>query len=261
MKKIIISFVTGALLFGAAGVFAGQYIVSKNPFTIKLNGENINIEGYNINGSTYFKLRDISSALGSFNVDFSDNTILISNDGYEYYNNSNDSDIILKNYAKENIWKITNENNYSYSNVKFLITDVTGDEKNDLLAVGFQDDDDLGQLEVYIEENGNVKKILNDHCGGYNGGLTYPVKYKGKVYICCESYSSGTGFLKRLIKYKNYDWVTEYSSNIVFDDESGKMSGYNVNDNSVSAEEFDSFNKEIEDGTLTINDFLSRNEL
>ena len=42
------------------------------------------MEGYNINGSTYFKLRDIANTIGGFNVDFQNNTIQFSKDGYVY---------------------------------------------------------------------------------------------------------------------------------------------------------------------------------
>lgn len=77
MKKTILSFILGAMLFGSVGVFAGQYVVNPNRFPITLDGENIEIEGYNINDSTYFKLRDIASIVGGFDVDFQDDTIIL----------------------------------------------------------------------------------------------------------------------------------------------------------------------------------------
>lgn len=75
-QKFITGFILGALLFGTVGVFAGQYVATENPFPIKLNGQNVNLEGYSINDSTYFKLRDIGKEVG-FDVDFNDSTILI----------------------------------------------------------------------------------------------------------------------------------------------------------------------------------------
>lgn len=83
-KSNIVSFIAGAMIFGSVGVFAGQYIVTENPFTVQLNGSNVSMEAYNINGSTYFKLRDIADTIGGFNVDFWNNTIELSKDGYEY---------------------------------------------------------------------------------------------------------------------------------------------------------------------------------
>lgn len=78
-KSNIASFIAGAIIFGSVGVFAGQYNATDNPFPIQLNGSSVSIEGYNINGSTYFKLRDIADVVGGFWVNFYDNTIHISN--------------------------------------------------------------------------------------------------------------------------------------------------------------------------------------
>ena len=85
----IFCFVTGALIFGAAGVFAGQYIVTENSFPIQVNGSDVKITGYNIDDSTYFKLRDIADAVGGFTVNFANNTIQIAKDGYKY-----DTDVV-----------------------------------------------------------------------------------------------------------------------------------------------------------------------
>ena len=83
-KSNIACFLAGALIFGAVGVFGGQYVAPENTYPIQLNGEDVSIQGYNINDNTYFKLRDISSALGGFEVDFYNETILLSKDGYVY---------------------------------------------------------------------------------------------------------------------------------------------------------------------------------
>ena len=83
-KKCIIYFIAGAMIFGTVGAFAGQYIATENTFPVQLNGKDVAVDGYNIDGSTYFKLRDIANVIGGFDVDFSDNTIQLSKDGYEY---------------------------------------------------------------------------------------------------------------------------------------------------------------------------------
>lgn len=83
-KQIIISFLSGAVLFGSVGVFAGQYMATDNPFPVQLNGQSVSIEGYNINDNTYFKLRDIADVIGGFDVDFQNNTIQLSQNGYVY---------------------------------------------------------------------------------------------------------------------------------------------------------------------------------
>ncbi len=77
MKKFILGFITGGVICAAVTGFAVEYAVSVNPFPITVNGNDAAIEGYNINDSTYFKLRDVSAAVGGFEVGFADNTITI----------------------------------------------------------------------------------------------------------------------------------------------------------------------------------------
>ena len=91
-KEFIAGIVLGGIFFGAVGAFAGQYVATENPFPIQLNGNNVSIEGYNIDGSTYFKLRDIASTIGGFEVDFANDTILLSKDGYSYASSGNTGD-------------------------------------------------------------------------------------------------------------------------------------------------------------------------
>ena len=60
----------GALLFGGTAAYAAGIIAT--PFSemnqnITLNGQPVELTGYNINGNNYFKLRDIGQAAG-FNV-------------------------------------------------------------------------------------------------------------------------------------------------------------------------------------------------
>lgn len=75
MKKFILGTITGAILCLSISALA-NFEAIPNAFPIKLNGNDISLEGYNINGSTYFKLRDIGDKVG-FGVDFADNTINI----------------------------------------------------------------------------------------------------------------------------------------------------------------------------------------
>lgn len=83
-KNFITGIVVGGILFGSAGAFAGYYTATDNVFPIQLNGNNVNLTGYNIEGSTYFKLREIADVVGGFTVDFQDNTIQLAKDGYTY---------------------------------------------------------------------------------------------------------------------------------------------------------------------------------
>ena len=96
-KDFIAGVIVGSLLFGTAGVFAVQYVATENPFSVQLNGNNIPIKGYNIDGSTYFKLRDIADIIGSFEVGFDNNTIQLAKDGYSYSSDKGSS-FDLSNY-------------------------------------------------------------------------------------------------------------------------------------------------------------------
>ena len=82
MKKLrfISGFVLGALIFGVLGAFAAGIMAEPNPFPVFFNGEEKDIEGYNIDGSTYFKLRDIAEVTGGFEVDFKDSKIFLSSE-------------------------------------------------------------------------------------------------------------------------------------------------------------------------------------
>lgn len=76
LQGLITGVVAGAIMTGTIGVLAAQYTATDNPFPIKINGAEVKMEGYNINGNTYFKLRDIGEHIG-FDVDFKDGTIYI----------------------------------------------------------------------------------------------------------------------------------------------------------------------------------------
>ena len=123
MKLNFISgFIGGAMLFGTAGAIAAGIIANPNPFPVKLNGNDVSIEGYNINGSTYFKLRDVANAVGIFGVDFNNNTIQLSKDGYVY-----------DNTAHKNQLKFTDEINRFFTEkgiriIEFEPQDVGTDE-------------------------------------------------------------------------------------------------------------------------------------
>ncbi len=78
MKRFTLGFIIGGVICSTLTGFAVEYAVTANPFPIKVDGIEKSIEGYNINDSTYFKLRDIADAVGGFTVGFTNNTITIS---------------------------------------------------------------------------------------------------------------------------------------------------------------------------------------
>lgn len=79
MKKItsnIACFISGFIIASTVGAIAATYTATPNEFPIKVNGQDTQMEGYNIDGSTYFKLRDIGDNM-NFDVGFNNNTIYI----------------------------------------------------------------------------------------------------------------------------------------------------------------------------------------
>ena len=261
MKKFICGLIIGVIISSLVGVCAVNSIY-ENPYKIFVNCEEKQIQGYNIDDYSYFKLRDIADAVGGFDVNFSNDTIQLSKDGYVYDKDNTQVDPIseLKKYAVENIHSVTDSHiGATYTNVKFLIADVTDDGVGDLLAVGI-DENYLAYIEVYTYDNGEIVKICSEHCGGYGGGGTLPVRYNNDIFICGISYSSSTGFLKNLVKYKNNEWQTVYSSYAQYDYESGQVVGYVVNGRYVSENDYYSFNNDVETGVLTADGFFDRSE-
>lgn len=57
MKKFILGFITGSIIAAAVTGFAVEYAITGNPYPVKVNGIETAIEGYNINNSTFFKLK------------------------------------------------------------------------------------------------------------------------------------------------------------------------------------------------------------
>lgn len=173
-KQTVLSFLCGALLFGSAGVFAGQYMATDNPFPIQLNGKAVSIEGYNINDETYFKLRDIADAVGGFTVDFQNNTIQLSKDGYTYNSTplyTVDIFSFLPDYGKYN--NLTTSDYYEYNNGSAYYYEYTYDSAqvdsyiNYLKSIGYtvynQPSDisynNNGSVQVYLAANTPVIEL------------------------------------------------------------------------------------------------------
>ena len=65
MKKFILGFVLGSMIFGTA-IFAEEALrVRANPYPVLVDGSKQQIEAYNINDYTYLKLADVGKALGA----------------------------------------------------------------------------------------------------------------------------------------------------------------------------------------------------
>lgn len=63
MKKYISGLLTGIIIATSLTTFAAvQLKVVPNPYPVLVNGTKTNVQGYNINNSTYLKLSDLKSA-------------------------------------------------------------------------------------------------------------------------------------------------------------------------------------------------------
>lgn len=76
-KNFITGFVSGAIAFTMIGTVMANMSATPNTYPVKLNGNNVSIDGYNVDNYTYFKLNDIADAVGGFNADFKDDTIVL----------------------------------------------------------------------------------------------------------------------------------------------------------------------------------------
>lgn len=149
----------------------------------------------------------------------------------------------------------------TYTDIRFKLTDVSGDSQPELLAVGINSGD-IEYIEVFNYSDGIVSSILNYHCGGANGGFCYPVVYNEKHYILSESYSSATGFYQALMQYNGTKWVDVHSSYTEFDyDNSGEVTGYVINEKRVSEQEYNVHRDKIENCYMRTSDFVKSSDL
>ena len=76
--NFVIGFIIGAVIFGSTAAVAAGIVANRTTSKVFVNGTEVGVEAYNINGSNYFKLRDIGQAV-DFEViwDGASNRILI----------------------------------------------------------------------------------------------------------------------------------------------------------------------------------------
>lgn len=101
MKKYISGLLTGIIIATSFTVFAAvQLKVIPNPYPVLVNGTKANVQGYNINGSTYLKLSDLKVA--GLDAKFDKKQITINKTSAELDATKQTSDL-LKIYTFENI--------------------------------------------------------------------------------------------------------------------------------------------------------------
>jgi hypothetical protein len=75
-KQSIVMFIFGIMISSTSFVVATNIVTNPNPFPVIKDGKEVNVEGYNINGSTYLKLRDMAGLVDT-NVEFKDKIIYV----------------------------------------------------------------------------------------------------------------------------------------------------------------------------------------
>ena len=185
MKRFTLGFIIGGIICSALTGFAVEYAVTANPFPIRVDGAEKSIEGYNINDSTYFKLRDVADAVGGFTVGFTNNTITISTsqepsesistDGaitiYEGQTRDNrlakEGDIFVKADGTEIVLK------------KDEVTGVLGYGQGVAPDVGIMDEIGQGDAKFTVPLKPNTKlttdKYGNDSTGSWTAASAYEV--------------------------------------------------------------------------------------
>lgn len=137
-SELILGILLGGIIFSSVSICADDlFNISPNPFKITVNGIEKPIEGYNINGSSYFKLRDIGKQVG-FDVGFEEETILI---------NTNE-----KQQTQRNKWA-NSETYFDENGSKFLLWNKYNDIlKNTFLYIVDSNDDNY---KVELRKNDN----------------------------------------------------------------------------------------------------------
>lgn len=189
--NFIAGFLSGAVIFGAVGALAAGLVANPNPFPVQLNGNDVDIEGYNIEGSTYFKLRDIADVVGDFGVDFNNDTIQLSKDGYVY-----DNTVTQRPFVD----KITlTEDNDSWPGGATIYYDLDFDGNTDtiqLRQIRAEDPESgLNTLKTELIINGNSLVIDN----------AYKTHGCGAMFVCDIDQTDNALDIMLLMSYKSTD--------------------------------------------------------
>lgn len=97
LQGLITGVIAGIIIAVSVGVLAAQYTATDNSFPVIYNGNQVSLQGYNIDGSTYFKLRDIADVVGGFDVGFENNTITLTDNSNSNTVTSSKVDTVVSN--------------------------------------------------------------------------------------------------------------------------------------------------------------------
>jgi hypothetical protein len=130
MKKFIIGFIVGALMFSIIPVMAQEGLtVVPNPFPVLIDGEIAEVEGYNINGYTFLKLADFGKAGLTVKFNETDKQIEISSTKKavitpEPIPDKGDDVVSDKQVYEENGYKVIMDNEVEYYSWKSICDNI-----------------------------------------------------------------------------------------------------------------------------------------
>ena len=153
-KEFIIGIVLGGVVFSVTTIFANNMLnVITNPFKIKVDNVEKFIEGYNINGNSYFKLRDIGRYTG-FDVDFKENTIMI-NTQLSASLNSGDEKTIQTN--SKNDVEVINEDTIKVSeNLYYYFQFINKNKLKNIIFIPVENSNETYTLNLYDKDTNEI---------------------------------------------------------------------------------------------------------
>lgn len=200
LQGFITGIIVGTIITASIGVFAAYYTATDNSFPITYNGNRVSLQGYNIDGSTYFKLRDVADVVGGFNVGFENGTIVLTdksaspneiktNDKPINNTTGNESGIkydtsfkLDKYYSTGRWWRTTDVESFQITNTE---VSVLGDLKISYEIIGVVTGDDTCSIDVkcydkdgFVIDNGLIFGSVVE---------SQKFKLKGTMYISPET--------------------------------------------------------------------------
>jgi hypothetical protein len=130
LKKFIIGFIVGALMFSIIPVMAQEGLtVVPNPFPVLIDGVVTEVEGYNINGYTFLKLADFGKAGLTVKFNETDKQIEISSTKKaiitpEPIPDKGDDVVSDKQVYEENGYKVIMDNEVEYYSWKSICDNI-----------------------------------------------------------------------------------------------------------------------------------------
>ncbi len=171
----------------------------------------------------------------------------------------------LLKYASINLRTFTakdesGETAYENNKVNFKMLDITGDNKNELVVMGINDEGNLDHFQIYTNNGGDIKCIEENRCGFYIssiGGISY---YKDKYYIYYESFGAADEFVQYLRRFDSEtDEWKDYEKSYIMRD--GENQIYYLKDKKVEKSEYDQHHLMLSKTLLGTGDFYTLEEI